>query len=189
MLMKANRKLHIYLSGPDAYFEDAFKVASDKCALCDRHGFIGLTPLDSEVDSNSPQNLPLEIYKNNLQLMENADLIIANITPFRGSGMDQGTAFEVGYFAALEKPILLYSNDHRDYKKRVNPNQKTDDNGHHIEDFGDAESLMIIQASWTDVFHDPIDEEEKFSSLKNFESALKFLSQEERHIRDWLDRS
>ena len=41
--------------------------------------------------------------------MRRADAYLANMTPFKGVDADPGTAFEVGFAAALGKPIYLYS--------------------------------------------------------------------------------
>ena len=43
-------------------------------------------------------------------LMRSCDLLIANLTPFRGVSMDAGTAFEVGFMRALGQPVLGYTN-------------------------------------------------------------------------------
>ena len=37
------------------------------------------------------------IFKNNISLIRQCDIIIANLTPFRGACIDDGTAFEIGY--------------------------------------------------------------------------------------------
>ena len=41
--------------------------------------------------------------------MRSCDLLIANLTPFRGVSMDSGTAFEVGFMRALGRPVLGYT--------------------------------------------------------------------------------
>ena len=51
--------------------------------------------------------------------MDEADAIIANLTPFRGPGADAGTVYELGYMAGRGKFCLGYSNDPAPYADRV----------------------------------------------------------------------
>jgi nucleoside 2-deoxyribosyltransferase len=51
-------------------------------------------------------------------MMDEADAIIANLTPFRGPGADPGTAYELGAMAARRKFCLGYSNDPSVYADR-----------------------------------------------------------------------
>ena len=39
-------------------------------------------------------------------MMDAADAIIANLTPFRGPGADAGTVYELGYMAGRGKLLL-----------------------------------------------------------------------------------
>ena len=50
-------------------------------------------------------------------MMDEADAIIANLTPFRGPGAD--AVYELGYMAARGKFCLGYSNDPAIYADRV----------------------------------------------------------------------
>ena len=43
--------------------------------------------------------------------MERADLVIANLTPFRGPSADAGTLVELGWFLGRGLPVFGYSND------------------------------------------------------------------------------
>src|ERR1041384_7723346 len=88
--------MKIYLAGPDVFLPDAIKIGRRKAAICARHGVSGLYPLDNTVD-----------------------LIIANLTPFRGPSADAGTVYELGYMAGRDKLCFAYSNDPADYAERV----------------------------------------------------------------------
>ena len=124
----------------------------------------------------SPQAVSAAIYQGNLGLMDRADAILANMTPFRGPNMDPGTAFEVGYFTAQQKPVFLYSNDARPYKERVRRDGNLDEQGHSIEDFGDPENLMIVRAATLlPVPSEPVPDREYYTSLINFETALRMI--------------
>src|SRR5206468_6744322 len=50
------------------------------------------------------------IFEQNIAKMEAADLIIANLTPFRGASADSGTLVEVGWFLGRGRPVFGYSN-------------------------------------------------------------------------------
>lgn len=95
---------YIYLAGPDVFRPTAKALGAAKKKLCSEFGYSGLFPLDNELNLEhlAPFNAGIEIYHANIALMNQADCIIANMTPFRGAGMDQGTAFEMGYMAAQQ---------------------------------------------------------------------------------------
>lgn len=139
--------MKLYLAGPDVFLADALAVGQGKQALCQRYGHQGLFPLDPQLAASNPAELSAAIYQANVQLMQQADAIIANISPFRGSGLDPGTAFEIGFFAACGKPVYLYSNNEQPLKTRVTSCPLAQGDGMHIEDFADGDNLMSIRAA------------------------------------------
>ena len=108
----------IYLAGPDVFLPDAVGIGRRKCEICARHGLTGLYPLDNSVDL-SARNASLNIFRGNEAMMDAADAIIANLTPFRGPSADAGTVYELGYAAGRGKLCLAYSNDPTPYPERV----------------------------------------------------------------------
>jgi nucleoside 2-deoxyribosyltransferase len=90
--------MKIYLAGPDVFLPDAVEIGRKKAAICARYGIRGLYPLDNAVDL-SAADASLTIFKGNEAMMEAADVIIANLTPFRGPSADAGTVYELGYMA------------------------------------------------------------------------------------------
>ena len=141
--------LKIYLAGPDVFRRDALELGQAKAAICAEYGFEGLFPLDSHVDLSglSPVDSGLAIYGADIELMNRCDLIVANMTPFRGPGLDGGTAFEMGYMRAQGKPVWGYTLDARDYGDRVEaatPGWDREDQ--QIEAFGMADNLMLVGA-------------------------------------------
>lgn len=146
--------MKIYLAGPEVFLPDAIEIGRRKAALCARHGLTGLYPLDNMVD-RSAADASLAIFKANEAMMDAADAIIANLTPFRGPGADPGTVYELGYMAGRGKPCLGYSNDPCIYAARVarlydvttSPDGLlTDPEGLGVEDFGLPDNLMMIHA-------------------------------------------
>lgn len=111
----------IYLAGPDVFLAEALVLAERKKALCAAYGFEGVFPLDKSLDLTglSPRQKGLAIALGNERVMDGCDLVIAHMTPFRGPGMDGGTAFEMGYMRAQGKPVLGYSNVAAPYAERV----------------------------------------------------------------------
>ncbi len=140
--------LKVYLAGPDVFLADARDVLRAKQELCAEAGFVGLSPLDGDPAFNAEA-----IFRNCEAAMDAADLIVANMTPFRGAGMDAGTAYEVGYMRARGKPVFAYSNAPGDYADRVEGSRpgpdgaKVDGLGQIVEDFGLAENLMLACAA------------------------------------------
>lgn len=145
----------VYLAGPDVFLAEARAVGARKIALCAEAGLDGLYPLDAELKLGGlPSGEQAEaIYRSNLALMDRADAIIANMTPFRGPGMDAGTAFEIGYMAARGRPVFAYSSDCGDYRRRVAQTRwaeagaSHDRDGFEIEDFGLCDNLMMACAA------------------------------------------
>lgn len=132
----------LYLAGPEVFRPDAYAEGERLMALCEAAGMQGLYPLQIEGEPTSGQ-----IRRRCIALIDEADALVANISPFRGSHMDPGTAFEIGYAEAVGKPVFLWSGDTRVMAERIPaaPGQKgRDAEGWLIEDFGKTENLMIV---------------------------------------------
>jgi nucleoside 2-deoxyribosyltransferase len=151
------RPLKIYLAGPEVFLPEAIAVGQRKKDLCKLYGFEGLYPLDSDdVRDANGTRVDLLIYRACVAHMRAADLGIFNLTPFRGPSADVGTVFELGFFAGLAKPIFAYTNDADDLLLRVKrsddisydagTNEWRDAMGLTVEDFGNADNLMIDMA-------------------------------------------
>jgi nucleoside 2-deoxyribosyltransferase len=143
----------IYLAGPDVFLPDAVEIGRRKADLCARHGLIGLYPLDNKIGL-SAKDASLQIFRANEAMMNTADAIIANLTPFRGPGADAGTVYELGYMAARGKLCLGYSNEPSPYAERVarfielktGEGELTDAEGLTVENFGLADNMMMMHA-------------------------------------------
>lgn len=144
--------MKIYLAGPDVFLPEAIEIGRRKAAICARHGLVGLYPLDNSIDVTAG-DASLAIFKGNEAMMDAADAIIANLTPFRGPSADAGTVYELGYMAGRGKLCFAYSNDPAAYAERVARSfdvttsaagQLIDRDGHTVEDFGLPDNLMMI---------------------------------------------
>jgi nucleoside 2-deoxyribosyltransferase len=176
--------LRIYLAGPEVFLPDALEVGAKKIALCAKHGFEGVFPLDASLDLSGLAKVEQarRISAANEALMRGCDLLIANLTPFRGVSMDSGTAFEVGFMRALGRPVLGYTHAMPDYRQRAehyrrSPPGLTDVDGPdiEIEDFDGAENLMIeaaILASGGSIVRNAVPPGQEMRDLAGFEACL-----------------
>ncbi len=95
--------MKLYLAGPDLFRPDVLEWAERVRTLCRGEGHEALIPLDGT------QTNAADIYRSNLRLIGEADVVLANLNPFRGSEPDSGTCVEIGYALALGKPVIGYA--------------------------------------------------------------------------------
>ncbi|ODT72008.1 MAG: hypothetical protein ABS75_05920 [Pelagibacterium sp. SCN 63-23] len=111
----------VYLAGPEVFFPNGRELIARKHAMLAEFGLLPSARQGEFLTwtDRSPGEIGLEISRHNEQLIEEADLLIANITPFRSLSADPGTVYELGYMCALGRPVHAYSNDARDYADRA----------------------------------------------------------------------
>ena len=145
----------IYLAGPEVFLPDAAEIGARKKMLCEEQGFVGLYPIDGESPEVAGERIDETIFAANVAKMRDADAAIFNLSPFRGVSADPGTAFELGFFFALGKPVFAYSSSSLDLFARVaekfgaragEAGLTRDAQGLLIEDFGNADNLMLDAA-------------------------------------------
>lgn len=140
----------IYLAGFDVFRPDAVAHGEQLKMLCEKYGFEGRYPLDKQ----APRNLPTQeqarwICRNNLAVLRECDLVVANLNPFRGAEPDSGTVFEVGYAVALGKPVWAYTGRADTLVQQVAVQRlpgargHVDSMGYSVEDFGLNLNLML----------------------------------------------
>lgn len=99
--------MKIYLAGPDVFRPDALTRAEEARALLARHGHHAFIPSDN--DETSAEG----IFRANIEMISEAEAVIANLDPFRGCEPDSGTCFEIGCAIALGKQVIAYLTDTR----------------------------------------------------------------------------
>lgn len=139
--------MKIYLAGPDVFRPDALAWAELARQLCRRHGHVALIPLDG-VEATAAG-----IYHANIELIRSADVLLANLDPFRGCEPDSGTCVEVGFALALNKPVIGYLAQAESTTERVvrmtgkplanRDGRPVDPGGQYVEDFGLPLNLML----------------------------------------------
>jgi nucleoside 2-deoxyribosyltransferase len=110
-----------YLAGPHVFLPHAVAHARRKVAICARYGILGRPPLNEDVASLAALAEDAawrEIFAKDLAMMVECDIIIANLTPFRGPSADAGTLIELGWFLGRGKPIFGYSNTNMPFAER-----------------------------------------------------------------------
>ena len=173
----------IYLAGPDVFLPDAIEIGRRKVELCRRHGLTGLYPLDNQID-RAASDVSLQIFPVNQVMMDSADAIVANLTPFRGPGADPGTVCELGYMAGRGKPCFGYTNDASPYVDRVTAfidvrKQGGDGDGLIVENFNLADNLMMIHAldlCGGTLITPPTQPGDVWHDLTSFEACLRLAS-------------
>lgn len=112
--------MKVYLAGPDVFLKNGLEIIAAKQELARQYGF---TPMIWQGEEDAPQStrfaFGLYISAANEAMMRASDLILANLTPFRGISADIGTAYELGFMVAMGKPAYGYSNDGRLYTDRL----------------------------------------------------------------------
>jgi nucleoside 2-deoxyribosyltransferase len=172
-----------YLAGPDVFLPKACAHAQRKVAICGRYGIIGRPPLNE--DDESLATMPnaeawLTIFRKNLAMMEECDIIIANLTPFRGPSADAGTLIEVGWFLGRGRPIFGYSNTAMPFAERSHSQASAIPDACPdiaMENFGLADNLMIPGAVLNGGGHTiilPLDgRDQPFDALDGFERCVR----------------
>jgi nucleoside 2-deoxyribosyltransferase len=139
----------VYLAGPDVFLPNAREHALRKVAICARYGLQGQPPLNEDIESLAQMHesaAGIAIFHKDVAMMEAADIVIANLTPFRGASADSGTLVELGWFLGRGRPIFGYSNSAALFRERSQtylaavPDPMA---GITVEHFGLPDNLMI----------------------------------------------
>lgn len=158
----ATQEHAVYLAGPGVFRQNARAHGAHLVAACTHAGLKGLYPLDAELDAQAyptPPAFAAAIAQANMGLIRRCQGVIADLSPFRGPNVDDGTAFEIGYAHALGLPVFGYveAGSHTAlYPDRVRASGAAvtsvmadnhailvDEDGLVVEDFGLPVNLMI----------------------------------------------
>ncbi|MDJ0388321.1 nucleoside 2-deoxyribosyltransferase [Roseomonas sp. E05] len=171
-----------YLAGPDVFLPDAPAHARRKVAICARHGIEGRPPLNEDVASLGvmrEEEAWRTIYRKDIAMMEECDIAIANLTPFRGVSADSGTLVELGWFLGRGRPVFGYSNSAAPFAERCRQHAQALPEaipGLGAEGFGLPDNLMIqgalIQAGGHPMLVPAEGRDLPFDSLDLFEACV-----------------
>ena len=170
--------MRVYLAGPDVFFPGAADLGIAKKKICTQFGFEGVYPLDADFSKLSQLESPADqghlAFDLMVELMQRCDLVIANLTPFRGPSMDVGTAVEIGYMHGCGKPVFGYTNVPADYAERVGPDEWI------VEPFALVDNLMVegpVYRTGARVIRADVPADEIYSSLEGFTDCVREASE------------
>jgi len=141
-----------YLAGPEVFLRNAREQAAKKVAICAKFGLSGCPPLNediAELTRLGNSEAWRMIFRKYLAMMEECDIIIANLTPFGGASADSGTLVELGWFLGRGKPVFGYSNSGIGFETRMTRHLQSLEPkiaGIAVESFGLPDNLMIAGA-------------------------------------------
>ncbi|ODT06600.1 MAG: nucleoside 2-deoxyribosyltransferase [Mesorhizobium sp. SCN 65-20] len=183
--------MKVYLAGPEVFLPNAREVLDQKIELTRRYGFVPVSPGDLEVPATDTKRAKgLAISSINQRLMMSTDMIIANLTPFRGVAADVGTAFELGFMCARGCPAYAFSNtasNHFDrvahhYEGRIQAdgdNRLRGPDGLAMEDFDMVDNLMLdggVDAQGGAIVTREVDPERLYVDHQAFEECLRIAA-------------
>lgn len=141
----------VYLAGPQVFLPNAEEWFAKATATCLAHGFEALVPLNVSLTTGK------DIFEFNKKLLCHTDYVLADVTPFRGSEPDSGTAWEIGFAHALGKGIFAYSLNRMTVRQKaflhfnlpVHDLREFLPDGMSVESFGNQTNLMLTESSKT----------------------------------------
>jgi nucleoside 2-deoxyribosyltransferase len=110
----------VYLAGPEVFLPNAREQLDIKIALTKAAGLVPVSPGDFVIPQQpTRRQFGHAISEIDEKMMDSADAIIANLTPYHGVSADVGTCYELGYMCAQGKLAYAYTNVVADMKTRT----------------------------------------------------------------------
>jgi nucleoside 2-deoxyribosyltransferase len=185
--------LKLYMAGPEVFLPNAREVMKQKAALCQKYGFEAICPGDLDIaPADTKRGFGLAISRVDEEMMDRADGVIANLTPFRGIAADVGTCFELGYMCAQDKLVAAYTNVAAGHFERTldyyggkvetaADGHKRSPDGLSVEDFDMIDNLMMhggVERRGGPVVVHNAAPDALYSDLTAFEECLKALAKQ-----------
>lgn len=141
----------IYLAGPDIFYPDVDERYARLKQLCSDVGLFGVAPPDGvDFPVELTYACAAKIRRHDLKLLRSCAGVLANVSPYLGLEPDSGTAYEMGYAAALGLPIVGYTFDGLLTHERaaqagrpIGPDGREAKEGLLLENFGLTANLML----------------------------------------------
>jgi nucleoside 2-deoxyribosyltransferase len=183
--------MKVYIAGPEVFLPNAREQLDRKIALTRAAGLIPVSPGDLTIPQKPTRHeFGLAVSEIDEQLMDAADAIIANLTPFRGIAADTGTVFELGFMCGRGKVAYAYSNVADDHYARTKAyyggdTHRTADgrergpDGLSLEDFDMVENLMLdggVERRGGIMVRRDVPEAERYTNTEAFEECLRLLA-------------
>ena len=102
---------NVYLAGPDVFLKDPNSYFAELKQICYNYGLVGLSPFDNETFDGElfSKSHSKSIFYSNTELIQKCSYVVANLIPFRGACVDDGTSWEMGYAYGQHKIIYGYT--------------------------------------------------------------------------------
>jgi nucleoside 2-deoxyribosyltransferase len=142
----------IYLAGPTVFRPDARAQGDHLKEACGLYGCQGLFPLDADQPlSSDGSKAARAIFATCVAMLRSADGVVADLSPFRGPHVDDGTAFEIGMAVERGLPVYGYTSVMMPIAETIaivrgSDGRLTDMNGDRVEDLGQPFNAMIAGA-------------------------------------------
>ncbi|MDO8360149.1 MAG: nucleoside 2-deoxyribosyltransferase [Devosia sp.] len=185
--------IKVYLAGPEVFLPNAREQLDLKIALTRAAGLIPVSPGDFVIPPQpTKRQFGHKISEIDEQMMDSADAIIANLTPYRGVSADSGTCYELGYMCAQGKLAYAYTNVVADHRERTvshyGGSVRTDRDGRlrghdglAVEDVDMADNLMMqggIERRGGEVVVHNARPDELYTDTAGFERCLRLLAEQ-----------
>ncbi|MDO1581974.1 nucleoside 2-deoxyribosyltransferase [Rhizobium oryzicola] len=183
--------LKFYLAGPEVFLPNARDMLDAKAAMTRAYGFEPICPGDVTIEpAPTLHEFGLKISAVDEDMMNRADGVIANLTPFRGIAADVGTAFELGYMCAQGKIVSAYTNVAENHFQRTSgfyngevretaDGRKRGPDGMSLENFDMIENLMLhggVERRGGFIATHAASPEALYTDLTAFEACLKWVA-------------
>jgi nucleoside 2-deoxyribosyltransferase len=132
----------VYLAGPMVFLPDAERVFGIMKDILRDYGLKGVAPVDNQSNLTGVppgRDLNTAIYQADVGIMNSVDGAIFDLSPFRrGSEMDSGTAFEIGYCRCRGIPMTGWTTQTLFYPEHVSDYVKERFGQELLEDVGNV---------------------------------------------------
>ncbi|KZX78223.1 hypothetical protein A3715_20275 [Oleiphilus sp. HI0009] len=106
--------MRCFITGPEHYGPNRHEFNFSKKEICQRYDLDACFPTESSLESKTiERSNEIDLHHATLCQLKNCDLLIVNMTPFRGPHMFSACAFELGFAQALSIPVIRYTVDSR----------------------------------------------------------------------------
>jgi len=188
--------LKVYLAGPEVFLVNAREQLDRKIELTRAAGLVPVSPGDFVIPPQpTRRQFGHAISEIDERMMDSADAIIANLTPYHGVSADVGTCYELGYMCAQGKLAYAYTNVAADMRTRTVAHYGGDvvtdatgrlrgrRDGLAVEDVDMADNLMmqggVERRGGRMIIHDAAPEA-LYTDTTAFEACLRLLAERAR---------
>lgn len=148
------KNLKIYMAGPGVFNLNAQEVMKKLKADIGVPNLELVFPTDTEIAFKSKEQMSKDIFEANKKLIQECDIVLADLNAFRGKEPDSGTVWEVGYAYGINTPVIGHTMisdwaSHIGIDETVQEEEdiiKICEDGYIVEDYDNKLNLMISES-------------------------------------------